>query len=118
MATQAQIDQYLEDGSLWITNDPEFNYRRKFTFKLIFDPIEKKISLDGNVTFHKEDGSLVNMVRFKNNYWRSLIADKKPRPDGTTEYDHFVENAREPIQIFNLIINTALWNASQGKFDI
>jgi len=114
MTREQAITQMIETGKISISNDPLVpSFGREATLKFFgWHPIEKAIKLDFTVAYTGE-----NVPSRLGSYSVTLIADTEPLPDGTNEYDHFVETSKNEIKIFELIYDTIMFRDSQGKFN-
>jgi hypothetical protein len=114
MTREEKILQMIETGKISISNDPLVpSFEREATLKFFgWHPIEKAIKLDFTVKYVGE--GVPSWLSTKS---VTLIADTEPLPDGTNEYEQFVNIAKNEIEIFGLIYDTIMLRDSQGKFN-
>jgi hypothetical protein len=114
MTRDEKINKMIETGVVTISNDPLVpSFGREATLNFFgWFPVDKAIKLDFTVRYVGED--VPNRLA---PYSVTLIADTTPLPDGENEYQHFVNLAKEPRKIFDLIYDTTMLRDSQGKFN-
>jgi hypothetical protein len=123
-----ELERYIETGEVEITRHPITNIRRLLKEDLfIHNQRNKEISIEFKVIWLDENGEVINKTSMPS-YSRTLTADRftsiNPQTmevveeGGVTEYDFFVGIANNPVNIFQVRLDTIKMRAAQGKFDI
>lgn len=122
-----ELERYIELGEIEIGRHPITNVRRLLREQLfVHNQRTKEISIEFKVFYLDENGDIIEK-KSMSGYDHILVADTSsfinPQTmetvtiDGISEYDYFVSVANNPVNIFQVRLNTIKLRASQGKFD-